>query len=300
MKTNTSDSGVKAIIFEVSQNVYSKTDAKKVANKELCRKTGFKKEELVYLLLSEVEKRRAKNQRIFERKLRHNERKKRGLKTLKELDIFLAEEEKLKGYIKENFPYREASSRWAGGDTSISVKLSKTKDIIQGSGSSHRVWSDNRKWQGLDAYYKFDFPYGYNVMVLGGLLTVFDSKYNNQTVKPAIWFEQSRGFELKKINGWLVGGYHSSAKTKENAIKGAKAHKRYWLQNDEQILSVGFVEKRFGFCRPGIQNFLNKNGIEKDKMSLAELRRIVVENRELNCKLYANHLAKMGIFLNCK
>ena len=221
----------------------------------------------------------------------------RVLKTAKEKATVYNFE--LSKYLQQNFPYREASGKWAGGNTTINV-YTRNGYECEGSGTSFRVWSDNGKWSGLDAEYKFFVQDDEKLVVIGGLVTIYKSELEKSAVKQCTWFEQSRGFELVQKFGFLVGGYHSEAKTKEAAIKGAKQSKNYLLSKDDFVLTVDFAHKKYGFCLPGIRNFMNQNSIESDKITVAELRNIVIKNRELNCNNYRSHLLKMGIVLNCK
>lgn len=202
-------------------------------------------------------------------------------------------------YIINTFPYREATSKWAGGNTSITAKTIKGKYESEASGGSETVWSNNGKWRGHDAHYQFTINDKENCMVIGGLVTCYLKSYENKPVKPCVWWEQGRGFELTKKNGYLVGGYHSEAKTKQAAIRGAKASKRYYLKKEKQVLTPQFVNKKFGFCMAGIRNFMAQNNITTESMTVAELRKVVTDNKQINCKSYRNHLAKMGIKLNC-
>ncbi len=202
-------------------------------------------------------------------------------------------------YVQANFPYRMATGKWAGGKTSINVYTCIGYES-EGKGSSQKVWSDNGKWSGMNASYSFFINSIESCIVIGGLVTCYPKSYENRPVKPCVWWEQGRGFELTKKTGFLVGGYHSEAKTAEAAIASAKAIQRYYLKRDEQILTPDFVHRKFGFCLAGIRNFMAQNEITAERITVAELRNIVVARRELNCKHYRNHLAKIGIMLNCK
>jgi len=205
----------------------------------------------------------------------------------------------ISSYLTSNFPYREAQGKWAGGNTSITA-YTRNGYECQAIGSSSTAWSSNGKWKGLDAEYKFYLQADETLIVIGGLVTVFKTADEKSIVKPCTWWEQSRGFELVQKTGFLVGGYHSEAKTKELAIKGAKQSKNYLLRKDDFILTPDFVAKKFGFCKAGIRNFMSQNCIESDQITVSELRNIVIKNREMNCINYRNHLMKMGIVLNCK
>lgn len=205
----------------------------------------------------------------------------------------------LTSYLELNFPYRQAQGKWAGGETSIDV-FTRHGYACEGIGTSQRVWSDNGKWSGLNADYRFYVQDDETLIVIGGLVTVYKKSDERLIVKPCTWWEQSRGFELVQKTGFLVGGYHSEAKTKEAAIKGAKQSKNYNLSKDDFVLTIEYVAKKFGFCQAGIRNFMAQNEITADRITVGELRNIVVKNREINCRSYRNHLMKMGIVLNCK
>lgn len=132
-------------------------------------------------------------------------------------------------FLKQNFPYREASGKWAGGHTFVNVYIA---DIDrEGTGTSKRVWSLNGKWSGLDAHYAFYINQDDALIVIGGLVTVYKKSEEKERIKSCTWWEQGKGFELVKRTGFLVDGYHSEAKTKELAIKGAKQSKNYVVKN---------------------------------------------------------------------
>lgn len=297
MKTKLSDSGVKAV-KEASEGCYCITDARKSSTKELRDLTGLKKEELAQLIWSEAQNRMAAHRKEVERLQIAAEMKKLGIRTKKEYASIMQEQADAGVYLKKNFPYREAEGRWCEPDNSVSVTI--TKDEISATGRSQKSYSNNGKWGGVESHYRFQFSKSSKMIVIGGLVTVFAKKDENKPVKRCTWWEQGKGFSLVEKNGWLVGGYHSEAATKEAAVRGAQASRRYYLKKDSQVLTVDLVHKKFGFCYPGIRNFQAQNGIDTDAMTLKDLRDIVVKNRDLNCRHYRSHLAKMGITLNCK
>ena len=201
-------------------------------------------------------------------------------------------------YLRGNFPYRTASGKWAGGNTEIRAYVREGFGKGSARGWSETAWSDNGKWRGTNANYEFIFEPDDAVTVIGGLVTVWKLADSKKLVKPVRWWEQGRGFALNEKKGFLIGGYHSEAATKEAAIRGAKASKRYYADRDEMELTPEFVNKKWGFCFPGIRGFMANNGIEKERVTVKELRDVVVGNRELNVRLYGNHLRRMGIILN--
>ena len=78
-------------------------------------------------------------------------------------------------YIISNFPYREATGKWAGGETTVNV-YTRTGYACEANGSSSTAWSSNGKWKGLNAEYKFYFQEDETLLVIGGLATVYKTK----------------------------------------------------------------------------------------------------------------------------
>lgn len=122
--------------------------------------------------------------------------------------------------LKENYPYKKSNSHWAGGDHSTKVKFSDTPSC---SGGSDKVWSKNGKWSGLDSYAILSITRRAYValdgnLMIGGLITLDAEKVGNREYK-AVWAEQSRGFDLKAVEGWIIKGYHVTGGTIEAARK---------------------------------------------------------------------------------
>jgi hypothetical protein len=218
-------------------------------------------------------------------------------KTIAQRWRFVEEKEEIKLFA--HYPYRVSESKWAGGELKVHVKISKAESSF--SAGSVRVWSDNGKWSGNDTVATLNLNNAETFDVIGGLLTIYKRAECKHTVKQCKWFEQGIGFTVKEKKGWLVGGYHVECETKEDAIRKAKTARKNILKNDDTVLTIENVNKKFGFCFAGIRSFLELNGLSGvTQITVKELRNAVIANREINCKNYRSHLMKMGIIINCK
>lgn len=206
--------------------------------------------------------------------------------------------DKLQEKLSNNFPYREACSRWVEPENRkrVIIKAGLKCDM---NGGSIRIWSNNGKWSGNDSWYILSLRPSETFEIIGGMVTVFSKRNANKKVMKCTWFSQSRGFTLNRHQGFLVCGYHVEASTKKKAIATAKAARTRIIKKDSAILTPKIAERRWGFCRTGIKNFMEINNIEKNEITFQELRNIVVANREINCRSFLQQLRKIGIILNC-
>lgn len=122
--------------------------------------------------------------------------------------------------------YRRVQSGWAGGNTVISVKIQAEP---YAAGDSRRVWSDNGKWSGNDAYLTVAVMYNYRraiaavpgLMDAGGMLTTHATRMAEDCWQAA-WVKQGRGFDLNAETGYIVRsaeGEWCHAKTEQAARK---------------------------------------------------------------------------------
>jgi hypothetical protein len=122
--------------------------------------------------------------------------------------------------------YRQAQSGWAGGNTIVTVKIDSTPDV---SGYSQRVWSENGKWSGNDAYitvavmanFKRSIGNVTGLITAGGMLTTHATKIAEDCWM-ATWAVQGRGFDLNTVSGFIVRsaeGEWCHAKTEKAARK---------------------------------------------------------------------------------
>ena len=299
MSKVTSGNGVKVAEQIIKTNsIWGITDARRAATATICKEAGMKKEELAQLVwkLKTVENEKEAKKR--DKLLIKGDMKALGCKTQKEYKALKERENELKKHIVSFFPYRQAEGKWCEPTNVIRVTI--TQEALSASGGSRKSYSTNGKWGGVESVYYFQIPKTHTAMVVGGMVTAFAIDDEHKYIKQCTWWEQSKGFELKKYTGWLVGGYHSTAKTRETAVRGMKQSQSYYFAKDEQVLNPEYAHRKWGFCMSGIRNFMATNGIENDNITMKELRAVVIQNRELNCKAYRSHLAKMGIILNCQ
>lgn len=214
---------------------------------------------------------------------------------------------KLQKRFEKQLPLRTSQSSWAGGATieaSYNILGGKNKESFLFS-DSFREWSSNGKWSGNRSVNRLHLNPSDEFSVLGGLLTIFKKADAGKVVYPCIWYEQSRGFTVERKKGFVVDSYHVEAATESEAVvivnkKKVRAEK---IQNrrDAEVLNAKSVISQYAFCRAGVQAFCNDNGLDfTAEITVADLRNLVIQNRDLNCSRYATFLRKMGIVLNCK
>lgn len=96
------------------------------------------------------------------------------------------------------------------------------------------------------------------------------------------------------------------AATAKKAVAGLREKRESRVRFDSETLRAEFNNGKCNvagatFCSTGVRNFCADNGIDESaEMSRADLRKIVLQNRELNCEKYSQELRQIGISLNCK
>ena len=123
-----------------------------------------------------------------------------------------------------DWPYRKAESRWAGGKHSTKIVVGARPSAVC---DSVRTWSRNRKWSGNNSEAVLTISRRCLELLgpgieIDGLITL-DAELIEQGIFRATWAEQSVGFSLKVVEGWIVYGYHSTAATLAKAKKQAEA-----------------------------------------------------------------------------
>jgi hypothetical protein len=125
--------------------------------------------------------------------------------------------------LESSWAYRQATSRWAGGEHSVTVSIGPRPDAAC---TNERVWSSNGKWSGNNSSADLCISYeavrllGENGLVIGGLITLGATQVGQREYR-AVWAKQGRGVSLTTQEGWIIRGYHSTAKTLELARKQA-------------------------------------------------------------------------------
>jgi hypothetical protein len=103
--------------------------------------------------------------------------------------------------------YRTASSRWAGGDTIVTVRRGNAPSA---SGESRRVWSDNGKWSGQNALLTVTVALDWRSAVQGAGLAVIDGELTTHATPTSAdcwegaWVKQGRGFDLTVVRGHII------------------------------------------------------------------------------------------------
>jgi hypothetical protein len=212
--------------------------------------------------------------------------------------------------LRREYPYRvNEISSWVGNSRHFCVEIASQTYL---SVSSTKIWHKTKVRSAMSFSATLYLNPADAWFVSGGLLTILRREDKGKEVAPATWYTQGRGFEVNKVVGYLVTlpgelPYHVEAASPELALaKAKKAKDKKAAQKepkpfDQQVFTKKIAMRRFGFCEAGVTRFCEVNGIDPDgRITGKELRAVVVERRVLNCRLFASHLSKMGIALNCK
>ena len=132
---------------------------------------------------------------------------------------------------------------------------------------------------------------GYNIYIVGGLITFVRGEIKRQGVA-CEWIEQGKAIaDIKTVKGFLVRGEHIVAKSLKEAqrISAEKRNKQALslmnARNKNKLSYQKLIGHMFTFeeslasgnCRPGTQNFKNRYeaaiGHEATEISLADLRK---------------------------
>jgi len=202
--------------------------------------------------------------------------------------------------------YRTASGRWAGGETSISIKIG-TPDA---AGGSETAYSDNGKWRGRNAWLSVSVQPAWRMYVrnagiaaASGLLTTH-AKLTAPNTWTATWIEQGRGFELHAVSGTIfkttdgdfihaasMAGVAQVLRKRAAAAKaaGAKPHVAAFLRtataNEIAALYGKVIVKRAdslkaGNCTTGTDSWINRHFPGRNSATIAELAPIYEAERE--------------------
>jgi hypothetical protein len=124
-------------------------------------------------------------------------------------------------HLSNVWPYRRATSRWAGGEHKVSVSIVPSSQVAA-SGDSWTVWSRNGKWSGTNSSAELRISeravrtLGVEGLVIGGLITLDVKKLGHREYQ-AVWATQSLGVTLKVERGYIIRGYHVAASSLERA-----------------------------------------------------------------------------------
>lgn len=176
--------------------------------------------------------------------------------------------------LSGSYPYKVSQSSWAGGDHSTTIELTTNPYEIRCSGGSYKVWSSNNKWSGNNSYASLTATER-TICHLGDILynglLHLDAEPVGRREYRAVWCEQARGFDLKKVDGWIIKGHHIKGGTLKMALKKAQEarkkaitaairqrqslHERFglkhiWVSVDDSL--------KAGNCRPATETMRAK------------------------------------------
>jgi len=83
-------------------------------------------------------------------------------------------------------------------------------------------------------------PKNHSFVVDGGLLTIFNGKKVNRKGMAVTWFEQGRGLDLNKIEGYLIRGYHIAKSERVRSLSDAV----YYVEKLRSKTAAEIVERR--------------------------------------------------------
>jgi len=179
---------------------------------------------------------------------------------------------------KLNKNYRISQSRWAGGNNNYLINFTDLESEISAIGASEKVWSSNGKWSGSDA--KFSIIAHKNVIendliCTAGVVHIFAEKIGAREFR-VIWLEQGRGFDLKKVEGFLIKGIHCKGKNLKDAqrkVAKIRAEQLFKIKNNKELKSDSDKLKRVwvsiadslkcGNCEVGTKAFIKAKELGK-------------------------------------
>lgn len=187
----------------------------------------------------------------------------------------------LSSKLRENFSYKTASMGnffYVNFSDKISFYSSTEKvwpgKAIKNDFGSGDTYSKSSNQSALWVNFNLNLPKNHDFKFIGGLLTVFNKKkYNRNNIVKCTWFVQTRGFELKQIDGFIYKEHHITAKNELDALskikkireKSAKIlfTKRIFQNIDLKRIWVTFEDSiKAGNCVSGTKNFAGKNNID--------------------------------------
>lgn len=213
--------------------------------------------------------------------------------------------------LLHRWPYRRSSSGWAGGDHYIRLDIG---DVPGARGWSDKVWSRNGQWSGTDSHARLTVTTRClramaGRIVVGDLITLDCESVGPREFR-ATWAEQSRGFDLKLVEGWIIRGQHVKASSLASARKKARRERNaqasnLWAERTrvaglEQDLSRIQVTRAdslaAGNCKAGTQNFIRSRlGFLKNADSIRADHLLAIEDSKFTRRAIAAARRKMAM-----
>ena len=184
--------------------------------------------------------------------------------------------------VREKFEnnYNMPSSSWAGGERNYNITRSNSP---KAETWSEKVWSSNGKWSGNNiagniniskSWYKDCYLTG--LSDAEGLLTTHATE-----IKPnlwqASWLEQSRGFSVKVIQGYILkyDDHFFHGATEEKCWKLVKKYSlakvakeklkeplQKLIEDNKDLKLTRRISKLAGNCESGTESWLNTHGFQ--------------------------------------
>jgi hypothetical protein len=142
------------------------------------------------------------------------------------------------------------------------------------------VYSNRTKYPAHHYTFRLYIPANYSFTKIGGLITIFKGQKIDRSGMEVTWLEQSRGMEVKEVEGFLVRGFHlkksKTVLTLEDAVEKAARlrsnnarqirERRFWKslsreEITERLKTVWITVKdsvSAGNCPAGTQAFKNR------------------------------------------
>lgn len=218
---------------------------------------------------------------------------------------------KLGKKLSNDWSYREGSM-----GNEFAVKLADAVEM--------KVWYDE-DWDGYSKscryaakiwQFQLNMPFDHSFEWIGGLLTVFPGrKIDRNVVTPVIWFEQSRGMELKKVEGYIYKGFHTKASSKKvakkkitkqrnemiafklrqrtnaNVRRNKAAVEQIKIEIQNSQVWVSYDDSRSaGNCPAGMKNYISRNGLNAQHGYRADyLMEIATDSEAFAVRRAINH-----------
>ena len=135
---------------------------------------------------------------------------------------------------------------------------------------------------------------------IGGLLTIIYPQKSK--VKKCVWFEghgNKQHFEIKRVQGWIYGGYHST--DKKMALERGTGLIERSLLAEKREMSIAKAKRRqytfqdsleAGNCEAGTRAFILRLGLKSDRKYRGEFLLKEAQEKSSNSVYYVNRMIK--------
>ena len=150
----------------------------------------------------------------------------------------------------------------------------------------------------VDVYISVEeFRYAY---AIGGLLTIIFPQKSK--VKKCTWFEghgNKQHFEIKRVQGWIYGGYHSIDK-KKALVRGTELIERMLIAEKQEKAIAKAKRRQYTFqdsldagnCEAGTRAFVLRLGLKSDRKYRGEYLLKEAHEKSSSSVYYVNRMIK--------